>query len=247
MVYAGIVIFALLLGSFLNVLIYRLPREESIVFPGSRCPSCSHSLKWTDLIPVVSFLALKGRCRYCNASISRRYPAVEVITAVSFVLVFIKWGYSLETLGGWGLNLVLISSAFIDLEHGIIPDSITYPSIIAGLVLAFFTVGLKSSLGGLALFAGILFLLAVLSGGGMGGGDIKLAGVIGAFAGFQGALTAFFISSIAGGIYSVILILAKKAGRKTMVKFGPFLALAGFFAYNYSREIWTVYLGFFIK
>ena len=246
MAYILVIIGGLIIGSFINVIIHRLPRGESVVLPVSHCPHCKHALRIYHLIPVFSYLGLKGRCQYCRNPISLRYPLVEILSMSLFILVLMKWGFSLAAAGGWILTIVLMNSAFIDLEHGIIPDQITYPAMIAGLLIGYFTVGIKSSLLGLIVFAGILLLLAVVSDGGMGGGDVKLAAIIGLFCGLEGALLAFIISAITGGMWALYLLLVKQAGRKAMVKFGPFLAWGAFISYNYADEIIFYYLQLFL-
>lgn len=236
-----IIVVALLIGSYLNLAIYRIPRKESLLWPGSHCPKCEHKLNAGDLFPVLSYLMLGGRCRYCKQKIGLRYPLVELLTAASYVLIYIKWGFSIESIIGWLFSALLIVSAFTDLAEGIIPDTVTYPGIIIGLGLSFCSIGIKSSAIGFIVFAGIFLLAALLSKGGMGGGDIKLAGVIGAFLGYQGALLTLFISSLGGGLWAVVLLLLGKADRKTAIKYGPFLALAAWLVWMYSMEIGDFY------
>lgn len=238
---ALITVLFLIIGSFLNVLIYRIPRSESIAWPRSHCINCSHSLGVIDLIPVFSYLFLRGRCRYCGDRISVRYPLVEIITALTCVLVYIKGGLSIWTLAGWIFACILIVSAFIDIEEGIIPDVITYPGMVAGVLFSSFSVGLKSSLWG-GLFFGLVFLLIViLTRGGMGLGDVKLAAVIGVFTGLEGAWLVFILASLMGGCWAACLVLLRKADRKTAVKFGPFLALAGYVIWNWQAEAMNLY------
>jgi len=194
-------------------------------------------------VPVLSWLFLKGKCRYCQEAISIRYPAVELLTAALFMGVFLRWGNSAYTLAGWALTVILVSSAFIDLDEGIIPDIITIPGVIIGLAVSFFTIGFFPALWGALAFGGVLFLVAVISKGGMGGGDIKLAAVIGAFTGLPGAAVTLLLSSFMGAVFGITLMLMGRAGRKTPVKFGPFLAVAAYTAYLFSNEIVAWYLG----
>ncbi|HWP95936.1 MAG TPA: prepilin peptidase [Syntrophomonadaceae bacterium] len=248
-VYLIVVAIGVLFGSFLNVLIYRLPRGESIVWPGSHCPSCQEKLKSGDLVPLFGYLFLRGRCRYCQAPISSRYPLVEALTGVLFLLVYLKalsflpdpywwvWG-----LAGGVLMAILIVSTFTDLETGLIPDRLTYPGIMLGILFSFFTVGWQSSLEGMFLFAGVLFLAAVLSRGGMGGGDVKLAAVIGTFVGLPGAFLSFVLASLLGGIWAIGLLTFTKAHGKTAIKYGPFLALAAAVAWLWGEQIIGAYL-----
>lgn len=240
-IYLFITIFALLIGSFLNVLIYRLPRGESVVWPGSHCTACGHRLGAGDLLPVFSYIWLRGKCRYCGEKINLRYPLVEILTAFLFILIYSKWGLSVQTLSGCIFSAILLAAAFTDINEGIIPDRLNYPGIILGLFLSLFTIGLKSALIGTIVFAGILFLIALISRGGMGGGDIKMAGLIGAFTGWKGALMVLLISSLLGGVWAVFLLLSGKAGRGAAIKFGPFLALSAWLVWMYNQQIITFY------
>ena len=241
--YLAVAAVGLLFGSFTNVLIARIPAGESIVTPHSHCPHCGHRLGVLDLVPVLSWLFLKGKCRYCQEAISIRYPAVELLTAALFMGVFLRWGISAYTLAGWALTVILVSSAFIDLDEGIIPDVITIPGVVLGLVVSFVTIGFFPALWGALAFGGVLFLVAVISKGGMGGGDVKLAAVIGAFTGLPGAGITLLLSSFFGAGFGIAFMLMGRAGRKTPVKFGPFLAVAAYTAYLFSNEIVAWYLG----
>ncbi|MGE5380621.1 MAG: prepilin peptidase [Methylocystaceae bacterium] len=238
-----IIVVALVIGSFLNVVIWRLPQELSLIFPPSHCPHCQHRLGARDLIPIFSYLLLRGYCRFCRGKISVRYPLIEALTAAAFLLVYRQYGFSMVTLAGWLLGSILIICAFIDIDHGIIPDRVTYPALGLGLVLSWWTVSWQSALFGAALFSGILILAAVLSRGGMGGGDIKLAAVVGIFAGLPGAVVGLFIASITGGLWASILLLIKRAGRKSVIRFGPFLALGGWLGMVYGTRFINWYFG----
>lgn len=240
-----VVVMGLIIGSFLNVVIERIPRQQSILWPGSHCPVCGHGLAVWDLIPIVSYMFLRGRCRYCQHHIELRYPLVEILAGVSFGLVFFKTGISLETAAGWTFSALLLTVAGTDIEEGMIPDLVTYPGMLSGLLFAVVTIGLPSSLLGLLLFAGVLLGAALLSNGGMGGGDIKLAGVIGAFLGWPGAAMTLIISSLAGGLWAAGLLGLGKADRKTALKFGPFMAGAAWSVWMYRDEIIDLYLGLF--
>jgi leader peptidase (prepilin peptidase)/N-methyltransferase len=240
-----VIVIGLIIGSFLNVIIYRLPRKESILWPGSHCPACGQDLKAWELIPLVSYFLLGGRCRYCGQRIKLRYPLVEVLTPVSFGLVFLKTGISIETGLGWTFSALLITVACTDVEEGMIPNLITYPGILIGLSLAFTTIGLSSAVLGLLLFGGVYLGAALLSDGGMGGGDIKLAGAIGAFLGPGGAAMTLVLSSLTGGLWAAFLLGQGKANRKTAIKFGPFLAGAAWLVWMYRGEIIDLYMGLF--
>ncbi len=240
-----VVLVALFIGSFLNVVIYRLPRGESIVWPGSHCTACGHPLRPMDLVPVLSYLGLRGECHYCGEKISWRYPLVELLTAVAFLMIYLKGGLSIWTASGFVLTAVLIVAAFTDIDEGIIPDRLTYPAVLLGLSASVYTIGIKPSLAGTAAFGGVFLLVAIVSRGGMGGGDIKLAAAIGAFTGLQGALLAFMLSSLLGGLWAVGLVAGGNASRKTVIRFGPFLSIGGWLAYMYGNSIFILYMSIF--
>jgi leader peptidase (prepilin peptidase) / N-methyltransferase len=230
--YIILVLLGLILGSFYNVCIYRLPREESIAWPGSRCPHCQHSLSVLDNLPLVSFLLLKGSCRYCQTPISYQYPLVEALTGFATVLIGWKFGLSWAFLQALFLVSALLIVSFIDLSHQIIPDWISYPGIGVGLIFSWLTgsPGLWSSLIGVLTGGGVLWLLAVgyqllAKKEGMGGGDIKLLAMIGAFLGWPGVLVTLLLGSFLGTIAGLVLILIWKKDRTYAVPFGPFLSL----------------------
>lgn len=253
-----------MIGSFANVAIYRVPRGESLMRPRSRCPRCGHVIRARDNIPVLSFLLLGGRCRDCGAPISWRYPVVELITAVLFLGVWRAFGPSLGAVRAALFGVLLIVVIFIDLEHYLIPDALTYPAVAVGLLLALlegipFLGGgqhlgtretvvrvLSPSMGAFAsaLGAGLFFLAIVIaSRGGMGGGDVKLAAAMGAFLNWPGILVALFVSFMGGGLIAVTLLLARARGRKDPIPFGPFLALGGLVALFWGQEIIQWYGG----
>jgi len=216
-------------GSFLNVVIIRLPRNESVITPGSHCMACGKSIRWVDNIPVLSFLWLRGRCRQCGGRISWRYPLVEATTALLFGLAACHLGWGLELIGAWLFLAALVAIAAIDLEHQVIPDAISLPGIAAGLALSFVTPPPSwiDSLLGIAAGGGLPFIVIVLSRGGMGGGDIRLGALIGAFLGWQLALLSFFMAVVLGGVAATALLIAGRKGRKDRIPFGPFLAGSG--------------------
>jgi len=235
----------LVFGSFLNVVVHRVPRQESIVRPGSRCPSCGHELSAADNIPVISWLLLKGRCRYCRAPISARYPAGELLTAAVWMLAVLRRDQLVPpgTAGGedWQLLAflpflwVLVALSLIDLEHKILPNKIVYPSVVIGVPLLAITAAMgpgldpwvRALLGGVAGAAGFL-IVALISPAGMGMGDVKLAGLIGLFLGYLGwgrLVVSFFAAFAIGAVVGIALMVAGKAGRKTAIPFGPFMAL----------------------
>ena len=240
-----VLIASLLIGSFLNVVIHRMPRRESLLWPGSHCPQCGTRLTVRDLFPLVSYLVLGGRCRYCRNPISMRYPVVELITAVSFLLIYLEWGAGGQTLAGWIFTGFLITAAFIDIENGIIPDRLTYSGMLAGLVLSMVTIGPKSSLIGLLVYGSFMLATALISRGGMGGGDVKMAAAIGSFLGFPASLLALFLSSLLGGVWAAALLISRKATRKSAIKFGPFLALGAWLVLVYGQQLIDFYLSLY--
>lgn len=213
-------------GSFLNVVIVRLPRAQSLVRPASHCMACGKPIRWFDNIPVLSFLWLRARCRHCGVRISWRYTVVEATTALLFALTACHFGWGLELIGAWLLLAALVAIAAIDLEHQVIPDAISLPVMAAGLALSFVTPSrsVVDSLLGIAVGGGIPFAVVVLSRGGMGGGDIRLGALIGAFLGWQGAALALFTAVVLGGVVATALLVAGRKGRKDRIPFGPFLA-----------------------
>ena len=242
---AYIIVFTvgLMFGSFTNVIIARMPVGESIVFPPSHCPVCHKRLRAADLVPVLSWLLLRGRCRYCQESISLRYPLVEILCAFLFLGVYLRCGLSMTTLSGFIFSVILLAAAFIDIDHGIIPDRLTYPGILLGLLLSFWTLGFLPALWGVLAFGGLMLAIAVISGG-MGGGDVKLAAAIGAFTGITGSAVTLLMASLLGAIFGLGVMAVNKTGRKTPIKFGPFLALSAYIAYLFADNIVFWYLGF---
>ena len=242
MVEAVAFIFGLLFGSFANVLIHRLPRHESIVFPGSRCPACGAPIRAWDNIPVVSFLVLRGRCRACGTAISPRYLVVELATGALLAGVVWRFGLSLAALRYGVLAFALLVVFFTDLAHQIIPNAVTYPGIVVGLGLSAATGELMPSLIAAAA-AGLVFLmLGVVSRGGMGGGDIKLAAMIGAFLGTPAVIVALFLAVALGGGVGFILLALRLRSRKDMIPFGPAMAAGALIAVFGSHAIINWYV-----
>lgn len=214
------------IGSFLNVCIYRLPRKESIVFPPSHCPHCGKRLTPLDLAPVISFLLLRGRCRYCQSAISPRYPLVETLTGVAFAFAYFYFGFNFLLLKYLVLICFLIVISLIDLECYLIPDVLLAGMLIAGIpvnILARDITFLSIALGMLAP-AAVLAIVALASRGGMGGGDIKLTGALGMFLGWPGNAVALFLGCVLAGVAGLVLVLTRIKKRKDVIPFGPFLA-----------------------
>jgi len=247
MYFAQVIVFIIgaCIGSFLNVCIYRLPREQSVVYNPSHCPGCGRRLGVLDLVPLLSYVLLKGRCRYCNEKISARYPLVELITALFFVVAYQFWGWQWQTVAMWVFFAVLITASAIDYQHKIIPDEIIVAGFVLGLPLVFLAGSSKLVDGLIGFFvAGLLFLIiAVVSKGGMGGGDIKLSALMGLFLGWPGIIVALFSSFLLGGLSSITLMALGLRGRKDVVPFGPYLALGGVVAAFCAEWIIRWYLG----
>jgi leader peptidase (prepilin peptidase) / N-methyltransferase len=219
-----------IVGSFLNVVIHRLPLGESLAHPPSHCPKCGAPVKPYDNVPIVSWLLLRGRCRNCGNPISARYPLVEALSAVLAALVPIRFGADADVWLGFGLLLVLVPITFIDLDHRIIPNKITLPGAVLALVLVavFKTDDLvEHVISGAAAFM-FLFIAALAYPAGMGMGDVKLAGVMGLFLG-RNVGPAMLAGLLAGTVVGIAVIARKgaKEGRKTAIPFGPFLAFGG--------------------
>jgi leader peptidase (prepilin peptidase)/N-methyltransferase len=221
-----IFIFGLIIGSFCNVVVYRLPQGKSIVAPGSYCPACAAPVRPWDNIPVLSYFLLRGRCRICKEPISLRYPAVELISGLLYVLLWFKFGLSAPLAAYAALSSTLLTVTLIDYDHKIIPNIITLPGIVIGLGLSIWILPIPPIASLLGIFLGSVFfyLIALVSKGGMGGGDIKLIAMIGAFLGWQGALFTIFSGALLGSLVGVMLMLLGKKGRKDKVPFGPFLS-----------------------
>ena len=251
-VYFSIFIFllGLVVGSFDNVAIYRIPEGKSVVAPRSFCPGCEESISWYDNLPLLSYIILRGRCRHCGMRISIQYPLVELVSGLLFLAVFAKMDFSWSTLLVPYLFMVtvLIIVSVIDLERQIIPNKIMYPSIIIGLA-AMGLVALAEgsahifweSLKGFAVGGVPLALLALLIPKGMGMGDAKLAAFTGIFLGWHSQIVAFFFAFLLGAIAGVAMIVAGKKGRKSRIPFGPFLAVGAVISLFWGQSIWDFY------
>ncbi len=241
MLLALYIILGLIFGSFYNAVINRSPRAQSLLKPASYCPICRAPLEAYDLVPIFSYIFLRGRCRFCRVRISLRYPVVELLTASAFTCAYLICGTSILMLSGCIFLSLLIITAFTDLETGLIPDIVTYPGMIIGFLLSFWTLGWQSSLAGALAFGGMLFLGGFFSGGGMGGGDVKLGALIGAFMGLKMGLIAFLISALLGGAWALYLVMLGRADLQTSIRFGPFLALAGAATWMFGQRLMYFY------
>lgn len=227
-----VLLVGLAIGSFLNVCIYRLPRSLSLISPPSMCPSCQTPIRFYDNVPILSYLWLRGRCRFCGAGFSLRYPVVELVSGLFAVAVFDRYGFSWESLFLYGLIGALLVITFIDIDYQIIPDVISLPGIVIGF-LASFLVGYityKESLIGIILGGGLLLSVAwgyylLTKKEGMGGGDIKLLAMLGAFLGWKGVIVTILAASAIGTLAGIAVALRTGGGRKLAIPFGPFISL----------------------
>ena len=266
-VFAGI--FGALFGSFANVVIYRVPRKESVVSPPSHCPNCGAGIRARDNVPVLGWLVLRGKCRDCGEPISPRYPLVEAATAVALVLVALYFAPAIEaattTAQAWAAGLVLIAFLYlavisiiltlIDLDVHRLPDVIVLPAYGVGALLftiASFLSGDFVALAVAAAGSGSLFLLYLIAAlaypGGMGFGDVKLAGVLGLFLGYLGVgnlVVGAFAPFVLGGLFAVVLLLLKRAGRKSGIPFGPWMIAGTWIGIVAGAQIFTWYLALF--
>lgn len=241
-------LFGSCIGSFLNVVIHRLPRGESIVSPRSRCPSCGREIRAWENIPIASFVALGGKCAGCGGGISWRYPAVEALTAAGFAAIFLLDGPGVPLARDLVFFSLLVPITFIDVDHRIIPDELSLGGLAAGLLLSFVPGGdWKGSVTGALLGGGILYATAFLyekvrGAEGMGGGDIKLLAMIGAFLGWQSLPFVVFGSSLLGTVAGVGAMVKQRKGGKTVIPYGPFLAIAALLYLFFRREILFLFI-----
>lgn len=236
------VLFGLVVGSFLNVVIHRVPRRESIVWPASHCPHCGEPIRPLDNLPLLSYLLLRGRCRNCKEPISARYPAVEAVTGFLFGAAAYEFGASLALLPALVLIPVLIALAAIDLEHRLLPNVIVGPAALVGLALSiladpagWWTYPLSA-----VAVAGALLGLALVYPGGMGMGDVKMGGMLGAILGPYAAL-AVFLGALIGAVGGGLLMVAGKVRRRSALPFGLFMAVGGLISLFLGPELWSLY------
>lgn len=242
-------IFGLIVGSFVNVVVARLPQGESVIRPRSRCPSCRSPIAAYDNIPLLSYLLLRGKCRNCQAAISARYPLIELMTALLFLAAEIRWGWSpLLWIRDWPFIAILVAITFIDLDHRLIPDPLSLGGLVLGILTCWLNpahaeaIGWLSSLSGAALGFGVFFLLAwvyeKLSGrAGLGGGDVKLLAMLGAFLGPGGVWMTILLSSVLGSVIGISWAWFEKKSAdpqdfmKVAIPYGPFLVIGGLYYY----------------
>lgn len=243
----------LIIGSFLNVVIYRWPRNESISYPSSHCVKCNHTIKWYDNIPVISYIFLKGKCRNCFEKISVRYPLVELITGVMFLITYKLTGFNYELIINLSLTIIFIIIIFIDIDHNIIPDTMSLSIFILSIVLIIIKSTNQieydyiSNIIGFIIGFSSLFLIRFISTAiykkeAMGFGDVKLFAALGLLLGLQNIILSFIISFVLAALIEVILIGLKYRNRESEIAFGPYLILGSFMAYYYGEQIITWYL-----
>jgi leader peptidase (prepilin peptidase)/N-methyltransferase len=244
--------FGAVVGSFLNVCIYRLPRNESVVFPPSHCPNCDYQIRWYDNVPILSYLWLRGKCRGCGQRISLQYPLVELINGLLTLALFLRYGPSFVFAVLFVFCCAMVVVTFIDLEHQIIPDSISLSGIVLGFIASFFipSHGWLNSLLGILAGGGSLLLVAygyqlIAKRDGMGGGDIKLLAMMGAFFGWKAILFIVFAASLMGSVIGISIMLAKKEDSTLAIPFGPYLASAAILYIFYGKRLifWYLTLG----
>ncbi|MBU4361169.1 prepilin peptidase [bacterium] len=249
----GVLIFilGLIVGSFSNVCIYRIPRNESIIYPASHCPKCHSNISPKDNIPLLSYILLKGRCRNCKSKISIQYPVVEFLTGLIYLIIYLIYGLSIQSLIYIILSSALIIIVFIDLNEQIVPDVISLPGIVIGFILSFFVPYISFVNSALGVVTGGGIILVIGLGGSlifkkeaMGGGDVKLAAMIGAFLGWKYIIISLFLGFFLGALAGIFLILSKIKSREDVVPFGPFIVLGSFITLLWGEKIISWYIGF---
>jgi leader peptidase (prepilin peptidase)/N-methyltransferase len=246
---AGLVLLlGLIVGSFLNVVIARLPEGRSLWRPRSACATCGAQIAWHDNIPLLSYALLRGRCRACGATISARYPLVEAATGLLFVAAYERFDVGIDFAVAALLLAALVAITAIDLDLQIIPDAITLPGIVAGIPanVASGWGSWSDSLLGIAVGGGLFLAIILASGGGMGGGDMKLGAMLGAFLGWRLTLVAVFVAVVVGGVVAIAVLAAGRKGRKDAIPFGPFLAVGGVTALFWGQRLLTWYMDAFV-
>jgi len=242
-------LYGLIIGSFLSVCIYRLPKKESIIFPRSQCPNCLQPIRWYDNIPLISYLLLRGRCRFCHNPISPLYPLVEGLNGTLFALLYLRYSISFQLFIYLLLASGLLVLIFIDLRHRLLPNYLTLPGLGLGFLLSFVNPGVEwwDSLLGIALGGGLLLLVATAyywwrKVEGMGMGDVKLMAMVGAFLGWKLTLMTIVLGSLLGSLVGLGLILKRGADFRTALPFGAFLGSAAIGSLLFGQELINSYL-----
>ncbi len=251
--YILLFVMGLVIGSFLNVCILRIPHGQSVIWPGSRCLLCKTPILWFDNIPLLSFIRLRAQCRWCGGKISWRYPLVEFLNGVGYLGIVYKFGWNRSALVYALFLSLLLVVTMIDFDHFVIPDVISLPGLVIGFFAAAFILplGWAGSLLGMALGGGILWMLAAVSPyvfgkEGMGGGDIKLLAMIGAFLGWQHVCMTLFLASCAGAMVGIGLMAFRYMERGEYIPFGPFLSAGAMASLVFYQELFGMYESMFV-
>jgi leader peptidase (prepilin peptidase)/N-methyltransferase len=246
-----IFILGLIVGSFSNVCIYRIPKNESIIYPASHCPKCSSPIKPIDNVPILSYVLLKGRCRNCKNKISIQYPSVELLTGLIYLIIYLIYGLNIQTLIYIILSSALIIIAFIDLNEQVIPEVISLPGIVIGIILSVFVpyISLINSALGIVIGGGIILVIRlagslIFKKESMGIGDIELTAMIGAFLGWRYITISLFLGFFLGALAGIFLIILKIKSREDSLPFGPFIILGSFITLLWGEKIISWYIGF---
>ena len=261
LIYSYIFIFGLVIGCFLTVCISRIPLGQSIISPPSHCASCGTRLRPLDLVPVFSYIFLKGQCRYCGKKVSAKYPIVELITAVLFVMLFLKYSFSIDFIAAVFISSILLCVIFIDYQYKIIPNGLVITGLIGGIALSVYNIfspvaiygdnDIFNPFIGALIGSGSLILISVIGGiifktsDAMGMGDIKLMAPIGLFLGWKLTILCLLSAIILAGIVCIILMLTKKIDNKSTFAFGPFISAGAFIVLLFGWQILEFYLSFY--
>lgn len=243
--YISIFILGTVIGSFLNVCIDRIPREESIIYPPSHCTSCKNIIKWYDLIPIFSYIFLKGQCRYCGGKVSVRHPAIEFVTGILYLMISIRYDLSLEFIKFIVFISILIVIGMIDYDTTDVYFATTLTGLVAGIVFLgiyiYSGIPIESYIFGGILGGGLLLIISVITKGGMGLGDAEICLVCGAFLGIKLTTIMLFLSFIIGSITGIILIASGKKSRKDYIPFGPFIVISAIITIFLGEKVWLLY------
>lgn len=242
-------ILGMAVGSFLNVVSDRLPSGGSLISPPSHCPNCDTKIGRRDLVPVFSYLILRGKCRNCSSRIPVRILIVELITGALFAFIWAKYGWTLQGLGLMGYASLFLAVFIIDMEHHIIPNKVVIVGLIGSIILASFwpDVGPLKAIIGAGVGFGVLLILYLIPGAVVGEGDVKLAAVVGAATGFPVVVVGIGLSFVIGGSVAILLLLFKRRGRKDQFAFGPFIAVSALIALIWGESIIQWYVGNFLS
>lgn len=241
-----IFIFGTIIGSFLNVCIYRIPKEESIIYPSSYCTNCNKKIKVYDLIPIISYIILKGKCRYCHKNISLRYPIIEIITGLAYLFIYVKFGINIDFIKYMIFISIMIVVGIIDLDTTNVYFKVTGTGIIFGIIFlgiySFMGISVKTYIYGSIFITLFLFLIILITKGGMGYGDMEMSLICGLFLGLRYTVLTLFLAFVIGACVGVTLILMKKRSRKDYIPFGPFIFIASIIVVFFGKNILDWYL-----